>query len=47
MKPPFAYFGGKTVLADRIVSLLPEHKRHHRGRGKRNASRAHPSHPSE
>ncbi len=26
MKPPFAYFGGKTVIADRIVSLLPEHK---------------------
>lgn len=25
-KPPFAYFGGKTRLADRIVSLLPEHR---------------------
>lgn len=23
--PPFAYFGGKTKLADRIVDLLPEH----------------------
>lgn len=23
--PPFAYFGGKTRLADRIVELLPEH----------------------
>lgn len=26
MKPPFAYFGGKTVLAGRIADLLPEHK---------------------
>lgn len=26
MKPPFAYFGGKTVLAPRIASLLPPHK---------------------
>lgn len=25
MKPPFAYYGGKTTMADRIVSLLPEH----------------------
>lgn len=25
MKPPFAYFGGKTTLAERIVRLLPEH----------------------
>ncbi len=25
MKPPFAYYGGKTTLADQIVSLLPEH----------------------
>jgi DNA adenine methylase len=25
--PPFAYFGGKTRLADRIIELLPEH--HH------------------
>lgn len=25
MRPPFAYYGGKTNLADRIVSLLPEH----------------------
>ena len=25
MKPPFAYYGGKTTLAERIVSLLPEH----------------------
>lgn len=24
--PPFAYFGGKTRLADRIVSLLPAHE---------------------
>lgn len=23
--PPFAYYGGKTTLADRIVALLPEH----------------------
>lgn len=26
MKPPFPYFGGKQTLADRIVSLLPEHE---------------------
>lgn len=25
MKPPFAYFGGKTSVADRIVDLLPHH----------------------
>lgn len=25
MKPPFAYFGGKTMLAERIVALLPPH----------------------
>lgn len=25
MKPPFAYYGGKTSLADRIVDLLPAH----------------------
>ncbi len=25
MKPPFVYFGGKTMLADRIAELLPEH----------------------
>lgn len=25
MKPPFAYFGGKTAIADRIVDLLPPH----------------------
>jgi DNA adenine methylase len=24
--PPFAYYGGKTTLADRIVALLPEHR---------------------
>jgi DNA adenine methylase len=27
MKPPFAYYGGKTVLAQRIVAQLPPH--HH------------------
>lgn len=26
MKPPFAYFGGKSRLADRIVALLPPHR---------------------
>jgi DNA adenine methylase len=26
MKPPFSYYGGKTNLADLIVSLLPEHQ---------------------
>lgn len=25
MKAPFAYYGGKSRLADRIVSLMPEH----------------------
>jgi DNA adenine methylase len=25
VKPPFAYYGGKTTLAERIVDLLPEH----------------------
>lgn len=25
MKPPIAYFGGKVMLADRIVDLLPAH----------------------
>ena len=24
-KPPFAYYGGKTTLAEKIVALLPEH----------------------
>lgn len=23
--PPMAYFGGKTLLADRIVAMLPRH----------------------
>ena len=26
MKPPFAYYGGKTTLAERVVELLPEHR---------------------
>lgn len=26
MKPPFTYFGGKLMLAERIAALLPEHK---------------------
>lgn len=26
MKPPFTYFGGKTAIADRVVSLLPPHE---------------------
>ena len=26
MKPPFAYYGGKTTLAERIADLLPEHR---------------------
>lgn len=26
MKPPFAYFGGKTRLAERIVRMLPDHE---------------------
>jgi DNA adenine methylase len=25
VKPPFAYFGGKTTMAARLVALLPEH----------------------
>lgn len=25
MKPPFAYYGGKTILADRIAAALPPH----------------------
>lgn len=25
MRPPFAYYGGKTMLADQIVALLPAH----------------------
>jgi DNA adenine methylase len=25
VRPPFVYFGGKQVLADRIAALLPEH----------------------
>lgn len=25
MRPPFVYFGGKQVLADRIAALLPKH----------------------
>lgn len=25
MKPPFAYYGGKTKLADQIADVLPEH----------------------
>ena len=25
MKPPFAYYGGKTLMADRIAALLPAH----------------------
>jgi DNA adenine methylase len=25
MKPPFAYYGGKTTLAPKIAALLPEH----------------------
>lgn len=25
MKPPFAYYGGKTKLADQIAALLPKH----------------------
>lgn len=25
MKPPFAYYGGKTTLAERIVEVLPPH----------------------
>lgn len=26
MKPPFAYYGGKTSLAERIVQALPKHR---------------------
>jgi len=26
MKPPFAYYGGKTTIAERIVALMPEHR---------------------
>lgn len=26
MKPPFPYYGGKQMLAERIISLLPEHQ---------------------
>ena len=26
MKPPFAYYGGKTNIADQIVALLPHHE---------------------
>jgi len=26
MKPPFAYYGGKTNVADQIVALLPDHE---------------------
>jgi DNA adenine methylase len=26
MKPPFAYYGGKTTLAEAIVALLPPHR---------------------
>lgn len=26
MKPPIAYFGGKTALADRLVDLMPAHE---------------------
>lgn len=26
MRPPFAYYGGKVGLADRIVALMPEHR---------------------
>lgn len=25
MKPPFAYYGGKTLMAERIAALLPDH----------------------
>lgn len=28
MRPPFAYYGGKTRLARRIVALLPEHNQY-------------------
>lgn len=26
MKPPFAYYGGKQVLADRLIALMPPHQ---------------------
>jgi DNA adenine methylase len=26
VKPPFAYFGGKTMIAERVADLLPEHQ---------------------
>lgn len=26
MKPPFAYFGGKTTIAERVADLLPAHR---------------------
>lgn len=26
VKPPFAYYGGKMMLADRIVALMPDHR---------------------
>lgn len=26
MKPPFAYYGGKSTLAERIVDVLPDHQ---------------------
>lgn len=26
IRPPFAYFGGKTTLASKIAALLPPHK---------------------
>ncbi len=26
MKPPFAYFGGKSTIADRIVAAMPPHR---------------------
>lgn len=26
MKPPFAYYGGKTTIAERIVGLMPSHR---------------------
>lgn len=26
LKPPFPYYGGKTLLAERIIDLLPDHR---------------------
>src|SRR5436305_8185500 len=26
MRPPFAYYGGKTTLADAIIDVLPQHE---------------------